>query len=151
MARWSKILAAGAPVCVTVTLLDGLVLARSTFKHSMNYRSVVIFGRAIAINDFTPKRYGLERIVEHLVPGRSRDARPPTEQELAATSVLHLDLSESSAKIRAGGPLDDDDDRKLAVWAGALPARLILGPPLPDELSPPTVGVPDYLTAMCSR
>jgi len=117
----------------------------------MHYRSVIIFARAVAIGDRTAKLYALERIVEHLVPGRLRDARPPTDQELAATSVLRLDLNESSAKIRAGGPLDSEDDQKLAIWAGVLPARLTLGPPLADDLCPPTLPVPDYLLAMCRR
>ena len=133
------------PLCVTVTLLDGLVLARSTFKHSMNYRSVVIFGEGELVTDRKEKLYGLERIVEHLVPGRSREAREPNEQELQATSVLRVSLEEASAKIRSGGPVDDKEDFTRPVWAGILPMHVHFGPPEPDEAVPPIVEVPDYI------
>jgi uncharacterized protein len=145
VAMWAKRMAEGMPVCVTVTLFDGLVLARSTFKHSMNYRSVVIFGKAELVDGTEEKLHGLERIVEHLIPGRSREARSPNENELTATSVLKLSLGESSAKIREGGPLDDKDDLERPVWAGVLPASLVFGPPIPDAAVPPIVGVPDYV------
>jgi nitroimidazol reductase NimA-like FMN-containing flavoprotein (pyridoxamine 5'-phosphate oxidase superfamily) len=145
VALWAKRMSEGTPVCVTVTLTDGLVLARSTFKHSMNYRSVMIFGRAVLVTDRAEKLRGLERIVEHLVPGRSREARSPSENELIATSVLRLSLEESTAKIRTGGPLDDEDDLSRPVWAGVLPLRTAFGTPIPDPLVPPIVDVPDYV------
>lgn len=144
-AAWCKRAGQGSPVCVTVTLFDGLVLARSTFKHSMNYRSVVVFGSARLVTDREEKLHGLERIVEHLVPGRSREARSPSENELLATSVIALDLDEASAKIRADGPLDDEDDFGRPVWAGVLPSTTVYGPPQPDRNVPPIVDVPEYV------
>lgn len=143
--QWCKTGTAGPEVCVTVTLFDGFVLARSTFKHSMNYRSVVVFGSARLVSDREEKLHGLECIVEHLVPGRSREARSPSENELAATSVIAVELDEASAKIRTGGPLDDEDDFARPVWAGVLPARMTYGLPQPDEKVPPIVGVPGYI------
>ena len=145
-ARWTKALATHDEVCVTVTLLDGLVLARSTFHHSMNYRSVIVFGRAELVTERTEKLHGLERIVEHLVPGRSHDARPPTDAELDATALLRLSLSEASAKIRTGGPIDDEDDLGLPVWAGVVPAITTFGPPSPDEYVQASVSVPQYVS-----
>lgn len=145
VAMWCKRLGEGLPVCVTVTLSDGLVLARSTFKHSMNYRSVVIFGTAELVTNAEEKLHGLECIVEHLVPGRSREARSPNENELTATSVVKLPLKEASAKVRAGGPLDDRDDFERPVWAGVLPFRTAYGPPLADAAVPPVVGIPEYV------
>ena len=145
VALWAKRMSDGVPVCVTVTLTDGLVLARSTFKHSMNYRSVMIFGTASLVTDRAEKLHGLERIVEHLIPGRSREARSPNESELVATSVLRLSLEESTAKIRTGGPLDDKDDFSRPVWAGVLPLRTSYGTPIPDPLVPPIVDVPNYV------
>ncbi len=145
VAAWCKQMAEGVPVCVTVTLMDGLVLARSTFKHSMNYRSVVIFGNATLVSNVEDKLHGLECIVEHLVPGRSREARSPNENELRATSVLKLSLEEASAKVRTGGPIDDPDDFERRVWAGVLPFRTSFGSPIPDSAVPPIVGVPDYV------
>lgn len=142
---WCKLSAGGAPVCVTVTLFDGLVLARSTFKHSMNYRSVVIFGSARLVTEREEKLRGLECIVEHLVPGRSKEARSPNETELTATSVIALSLDESSAKIRSGGPLDDEADLTRPVWAGVLHSRTVFGPPEPDQKVPPLTGIPDYI------
>jgi nitroimidazol reductase NimA-like FMN-containing flavoprotein (pyridoxamine 5'-phosphate oxidase superfamily) len=144
VAQWSK-LGRGNPICVTVTLFNGLVLARSTFKHSMNYRSVVILGEGVLITDREEKLRALERIVEHLVPGRSREARGPSDGELEATSVLRVGLEAASAKVRSGGPLDADEDLGLPVWAGVLPARTVYGPPQPDERVPPIVPVPDYV------
>lgn len=144
-AQWCKTGGEGAPVCLTVTLFDGFVLARSTFKHSMNYRSVVVFGETRLVSDREEKLRGLECIVEHLVPGRSREARSPNDNELQATSVLALELDEASAKIRTGGPLDDEDDFARPVWAGVLPARVTYGLPRPDERVPPIVGVPAYI------
>ena len=138
-------LAAGAPACVTVTLLDGLVLARSAFHHSLNYRSVVIFGRAIEVTDLDEKRSAVTAIVEHIVPGRAADARPPTDAELRATRVVSLAISEGSAKVRTGGPNDDPEDMGLPVWAGHIPLRLVSGAPVADVDHPPTVSPPRYV------
>lgn len=145
VAFWCKRMTEGVPVCVTVTLVDGLVLARSTFKHSMNYRSVMIFGIAQLVSEREEKLRGLECIVEHLVPGRSREARSPNDKELTATSVLRLSLDEASAKVRTGGPLDDRDDFERPVWAGVLPFQTSYGTPIPDSAVPPIVGVPEYV------
>lgn len=125
--------AGGAEVCVTVTHLDGLVLARSAFHHSVNYRSVVIFGRAVAVDDPDRKRALLRAFTERLYPGRWSVARPPNEQELKATLVVELPLREVVAKVRTGGPIDDPEDMDLAVWAGVVPLRLVAGAPEPAE------------------
>jgi nitroimidazol reductase NimA-like FMN-containing flavoprotein (pyridoxamine 5'-phosphate oxidase superfamily) len=117
--------AAGVPVCVTVTLLDGLVLARSAFHHSMNYRSVVVYAIASAVTDGDEKRAALDALVERVAAGRSEVARPPTEAELRATSVLSLPLLEVSAKVRTGGPKDDEADMTWPVWAGVIPLTLV--------------------------
>jgi nitroimidazol reductase NimA-like FMN-containing flavoprotein (pyridoxamine 5'-phosphate oxidase superfamily) len=119
---------AGWPVCLTVTLLDGLVLARSAFHHGMNFRSVVLFGRATPVADSAAKTAALRAISEHLVPGRWEKVRPPNARELAVTAVLE----EASAKIRTGPPKDDPEDLSLPVWAGVLPLETIPGVPLPD-------------------
>src|SRR2546423_11957721 len=123
-------------VCLTVTLVDGLVLARSVFHHSMNYRSVVVLGRAVAVAGDEKDR-GLHAITEHLVPGRWAEARPPTPVELRKTSVLRLEIVEASAKRRAGGPIDDDDDLVLPVWARVLPCALAWDDPVGDPPVPP--------------
>jgi len=125
-------LAEGIDVCVTVTLVDGLVLARSAFHHSMNYRSVVVLGRARLVTDPEEKRAALEAVVEHVVPGRSREVRDPSERELRATSVLRLDLLEVSAKVRTGPPVDDPEDMDRPCWAGEIPLRLLAQAPLAD-------------------
>jgi nitroimidazol reductase NimA-like FMN-containing flavoprotein (pyridoxamine 5'-phosphate oxidase superfamily) len=130
--RMLRTLREGVPMCVTVTLLDGLVLARSTFHHSMNYRSVVVFGTAREVTDRQEKLAALEALVEHVVPGRSRVARGPNEQELRATLVLALPIEEASAKIRTGPPLDDEEDYKLDVWAGVIPLTMTRGEPIRD-------------------
>ena len=123
--------AAGAQVAVTVTLVDGMVLARSTFSHSLNYRSVVIFGQATEITDPDAKAAALEAIVEHLLPGRTAEARPPTATELRSTTVVSLPITEASAKIRTGPPLDGDGpDGALPVWAGTLPLTTVAGNPV---------------------
>ncbi|MDQ1478404.1 MAG: uncharacterized protein QOE62_3633, partial [Actinomycetota bacterium] len=124
-----KSLAGGVEACVTVTLVDGLVLARSQFHHSMNYRSVMIFGRATPVDDVDEKRAALHALVEHVVPGRSADARPPNASELRATSVLTLAIDEASAKVRTGGPVDDEEDLGLPIWAGQLPVAATYGSP----------------------
>jgi len=125
--------AAGTEVCVTITLLDGLVLARAALKHSMNYRSVVVFGTASTVEDGIEKRAALDAIVEHSVPGRATVARPPTAAEVHTTLVLRVPITEASAKVRTGGPNDDDADLDHAVWAGHVPLRLVPGAPVPDE------------------
>jgi nitroimidazol reductase NimA-like FMN-containing flavoprotein (pyridoxamine 5'-phosphate oxidase superfamily) len=123
----------GADVCVTVTLVDGFVLARSAFHHSMNYRSVVVLGKARLVADPAGKREAMHRFTNHMVPGRWEEVRQPTEQELKATTVLVLPLDEVSAKVRTGSPLDDEEDYRLPVWAGVVPVRTELGKPVPDE------------------
>ncbi len=130
----------------TVTLLDGLVLARSVYNHSMNYRSAVVLGRAREVTDRDEKLAAVATIVEHMVPGRSGDARGPSDKELAGTLVLALALDEASAKIRRGPPSDFDADLDLPVWSGVVPMRLVLDPPEPDSSIPPKVDLPDYLT-----
>jgi nitroimidazol reductase NimA-like FMN-containing flavoprotein (pyridoxamine 5'-phosphate oxidase superfamily) len=131
-----------AEVCVTITLLDGLVLARSAFHHSMNYRSVVLLGTATAVEDVDEKRRAFDCIVEHVLPGRTEVARPANESELRKTLVLALPIEEGSAKVRTGGPIDDDADMDLPVWAGVVPLRLAPGAPLQDETQTPGLPVP---------
>ena len=122
----------GVPVAVTVTLVDGLVLARSAFHHSMNYRSVVALGTAVEVTDPAEKRAALDAIVEHVVPGRAAEVRAPNELELKATLVLRLPLEEVSAKVRTGPPLDDEEDYALPCWAGVIPLQLQPLAPVPD-------------------
>jgi uncharacterized protein len=138
-------LARGAAACVTVTLVDGLVLARSAFHHSMNYRSVVAFGTARTIEEREEKTRALRIISEHLLPGRWKDVRPPTEKELKATTVLEFTIDEASAKIRQGPPLDDEEDYSLNVWAGVLPLKLEQKAPEPDPQLAHGIQVPPYL------
>ena len=130
--RLLRALSGGAAVCVTVTLLDGLVLARSAFHHSMNYRCVVVLGRAVPVPDGPERDRALAAIVDHAVAGRSALVRAPDRKELAATKVIRLSLEEASAKVRTGPPIDDDRDLDVPVWAGVLPLRLVAGDPLPD-------------------
>jgi nitroimidazol reductase NimA-like FMN-containing flavoprotein (pyridoxamine 5'-phosphate oxidase superfamily) len=134
----------GVDVCVTVTLLDGLVLARSGFHHSMNYRSVVVLGKARLVTDAQEKVEALRAFTNHVVPGRWEEVRPPTEQELKATSVLALPLEEVSAKMRSGPPIDDDEDYSLPIWAGVVPMRPHIGEPVSDGRVP--AGVPPFDT-----
>jgi hypothetical protein len=122
----------GVDVCVTVTLLDGLVLARSAFHHSMNYRSVVILGTASVVDDRAAKLEALRALTEHIVPGRWDTIRQPSPQELVATMVLSLPLVEVSAKVRTGPPVDDEADYDLPVWAGVIPLQVTEGEPIPD-------------------
>jgi nitroimidazol reductase NimA-like FMN-containing flavoprotein (pyridoxamine 5'-phosphate oxidase superfamily) len=143
--RMLRNLAQGVEVCVTVTLLDGLVLARSAFHHSMNYRSVVIFGAAQIVEDEATKREALRAFTEHIAPGRWPEVRPPTESELKATSVLAISLHEVSAKVRTGPPLDDEEDYTLPVWAGVLPLKLRPQQPVPDSRLSPSIEVPEYV------
>jgi nitroimidazol reductase NimA-like FMN-containing flavoprotein (pyridoxamine 5'-phosphate oxidase superfamily) len=142
--RMLRTLAEGVDVCVTATLLDGLVLARSVYNHSMNYRSAVVLGRARAVTDPDEKLAALETIVEHVVRGRWRDARLPNKKELAATSVLALGLDEASAKVRSGPPKDFDDDVELPIWAGVIPLSLVAGVAETDASVPDGVPLPPY-------
>ena len=135
----------GVAACVTVTLVDGLVLARSAFNHSLNYRSVVAFGTAEKIDDPPQKTRALRVISEHLIAGRWSDVREPCEKELQATTVLEFSMEEASAKIRSGPPLDDEADYALPVWAGVLPLELSAGTPLPDLRMTSAAAVPDYV------
>jgi len=144
--RMLRTVADGVDVCVTVTLLDGLVLARSVYNHSMNYRSAVVLGRASQVTEREDKLAALATIVEHLVPGRSRDARPPSDKELAGTLVLALPLDQASAKIRQGPPTDFDADLSLPIWAGVVPLRLEAAAPQTDAQVAPTVDVPPYVS-----
>ncbi len=130
--RTLKALAAGAPACLTVSLIDGLVLARSAMHHSANYRSVVVMGTARVLDDPEEKLAALEAVVEHIVPGRWAHVRHPTANELKATAVLALPLAEASAKIRTGAPMDDEEDYALETWAGVIPLRTSIGPLEPD-------------------
>jgi nitroimidazol reductase NimA-like FMN-containing flavoprotein (pyridoxamine 5'-phosphate oxidase superfamily) len=136
--------AKGADVCLTVTLVDALVLARSAFHHSMNYRSVVVFGRAERIDDPEAKRAALERLVETLVPGRTADARGPSEKEMKGTLVLELPLDEFSVKVRDVGVKDEPEDMELPVWAGLVPLTLTAGEPVPDPDQPADLPTPAY-------
>ena len=133
----------GADVCVTATLVDGLVLARSAFHHSVNYRSVVVFGRARAVTDPDEQRTALGALVDHVVAGRNDDVRPPSESELRSTLVLALPIDEASAKVRTGPPIDDPEDHELPHWAGVLPLAVVPGPPEPDPQLPAGTPVPD--------
>ncbi len=142
--RMLRGLSAGLPVCITVTLTDGLVLARSVFNHSMNYRSVVALGKATLIDDSAEKLQALQAFTEKLIPGRWNDARQPNEKELKATSILKVPLSEVSAKVRAGGVEDDADDYALPVWAGIIPMRLVADAPVRDARCDVSIPTPDY-------
>ena len=143
--RMLRNLQTGVELCLTVTLLDGLVLARSAFTHSMNYRSVVVLGTAELVQNDEEKLAALQAISEHIVPGRWAEVRHPTAQELKATSVLRLPLIEASAKIRSGPPKDIADDYALQVWAGVLPLSLVPGQPVEDAASK-VHQVPEYVT-----
>ncbi len=141
--RMLRALSGGVEVCVTVTLLDGLVLARSAFHHSMNYRSVVIFGKATEVEG-EEKIKALVGFSEHMVRGRWADVREPSKQELRATTVLSMPLNEASAKVRTGPPLDDEEDYDLDVWAGVIPLRLEAGHPIPDVRLKDGIDIPAY-------
>src|SRR6185436_15869518 len=134
--RMLRALKTGIDACVTVTLIDALVLARSAFHHSMNYRSVVILGRATLIDEREEKLAALFALSEHMIPGRWQEVRQPTEAELQQTTVLSLPIEEASAKIRTGPPLDDEEDYAMNVWAGVLPMKMIAENPLPDPRLP---------------
>ncbi len=138
--------AAGAQICVTVTLLDGLVCARSVFNNSMNYRSAVMYGEARLVTDENERRDALRAITEQLIPGRWENSRQPSAKEMAATSVLALALGEASVKMREGGPKDEDEDYELDYWAGVLPITMTVGPAVPDPLLREGIEVPAHIT-----
>jgi len=133
------------PVCVTVTLLDGLVLARSVFNHSMNYRSVVILGNATLVDHPSEKLAALRLLAEHIIPGRWDDARQPNQKELKATSVLRVPIEEFSAKVRTGPPIDDEEDYSFPTWAGVVPLQVSVGVPLADPRLDPARPIPKYV------
>ena len=135
----------GAEVCVTVTLMDGMVMARSAYNHSVNYRSVMLLGRARIVDEREEKRARLRAMVEHMFPGRWERLRAMTEQEFKATTVLALPIDEASAKIRKGPPGDDDADLDIDVWAGVIPLRMQAGEPEPDPRGRQGVPVPDHI------
>jgi nitroimidazol reductase NimA-like FMN-containing flavoprotein (pyridoxamine 5'-phosphate oxidase superfamily) len=143
--RMLQTVGGGVDLCVTVTLVDSLVLARSAFHHSMNYRSAVVFGRARVVDDPAEKLAALRAITEHIVPGRWPDVRAPHAQELKGTLVLSLSLDEASAKVRTGPPLDDEEDYALPVWAGELPLRVVPQTPVADARLVPGIGIPSYV------
>ncbi|MGW7315925.1 pyridoxamine 5'-phosphate oxidase family protein [Streptomyces sp. NPDC054865] len=138
----------GLPVCLTVTHVDGLVLARSAFHHSLNYRSVVVHGIARQVTDEAECRTALDALVDHVVPGRSADSRPANARELAATAVIRLDLEEVSAKLRTGGPNDDAEDLDLPFWSGVVPVAPAYGTPVPAADLAPGIAAPDYIAAL---
>jgi len=141
--RMLRTLDGGVEVCVTVTLVDAFVLARSGFHHSMNYRSVVVLGKARLVTDREEKLNALRSFTNHIVPGRWDEIRPPTEQELKATKVLALALEEVSLKVRTGGPIDDEEDYALPIWAGIVPVGLRTGEPVADGRVPEGIPAPD--------
>src|SRR5262245_35326293 len=142
--RMLRAVGEGIDVCVTVTLIDGLVLARSAFHHSINYRSVMIFGNATAMNVVRQKMLALDAFTNHIVRDRWRDVRAPDSSELQATLVLKLPLVEVSAKVRTGPPIDDEEDYKLPIWGGVIPLKLIAGSPIDDERELPGIEPPPY-------
>ena len=148
---------AATAACVTVTLVDGLVLARSAFHHSVNYRSVVAFGTAREVTDVGEKKRAFLALVDHVVPGRARDARPPTPEEIRATRLTKFEIEEASAKIRTGGPKEEPEDLALAIaggrpiWAGQLPLSVVAGKPVPDDQGPLPPEVPDYVARYGQR
>ena len=149
--RIARTLAAGEPICVTVTHLDGMVLARSAFNHSMNYRSVMVVGSATPITDEAELVTALDALVDQLVPGRSAEARPGNRVELRQTAVLALPIHEASVKVRTGGPQDDDDDLGLPIWAGVVPMTMTWGAPESDPAVDPALPLPSAVSLWTSR
>jgi len=141
----------GAAVCVEVTLVDALVLGRSAMHHSMNYRSVVILAEAREVTDIAEKRRALHALVEHVVPGRMAEVRRPSPNEIAGTRVLSLPITEASAKIRTGPPIDDEEDYALPFWAGEVPLKMVAGPPVPDPRLAPGIAAPATVTGYRRR
>ena len=144
--RMLQYIQSGQPVSVVVTLVDGLVVARSVFHHSMNYRSVVVFGRGRLIEPDQEKLQALEVLTEHILQGRWRDARKPNRQELDATSVVAIAIESASAKVRTGPPVDDEEDYSLPIWAGVIPLPQQAQPPIADPRLASGISVPDYVT-----
>ena len=143
--RMLKHIKSGLGTCITVTNVDGIVLARSAFHHSINYRSVVIFGKAEEINKPVSKTEALKIITDHIIPGRWDDVRKPNEKELKQTSVFSMKIDEASAKVREGGPVDEDDDMNLNVWAGVLPLKIVPDKPIRDSGLRENIYTPDYI------
>jgi uncharacterized protein len=143
--RMLRNVSGGTPMCVTVTLIDGLVLARSIFNHSMNYRSVVVLGTGTPIEDREEKLTALRLLSEHIVPGRWSEARQPNEKELRATTILRVPIQEFSAKVREGPVVDDEEDYAFPVWAGVLPIKLITGDPINDSRLDEKISIPEYV------
>jgi uncharacterized protein len=141
----------GIAVCITVTLLDGLVLARSIFNHSINYRSVVVLGTAVAVQDAAEKLQALKQLSEHILPGRWQDSRQPNERELKHTLVLRLPIEEFSAKVRQGPPIDDEEDYSFPTWAGVIPLEIKADPPVDDPKLIVNTPVPEYVRAYSRR
>ena len=148
--RMIRALAGGVEVCLTVTLVDGLVLARSAFHHSINYRSVVLYGTATAVTEAEAKERALEAFTEKLVPGRWADVRWPSPKELKGTAALALPIAEGSAKVRTGPPVDDDEDYALETWAGVVPMRTQALAPEPDPVLPNGIATPGYVSTLVS-
>lgn len=144
--RLLKHIESGHPICVEATIVDGLVLARSVFHHSMNYRSVVVFGKGRLIEDQQEKLAALQAVTEHLIPGRWQEARLPNRKELNATSVVSIDIDEASAKVRVGAPVDEQEDYALPVWAGILPLQELPLAPIHDELQSAEIPLPEYVS-----
>jgi uncharacterized protein len=145
MSRMLRTAAAGTPLCVTVTLVDGVVLARSAFHHSMNYRSVIVLGVAREVAEPEDKLAAMRALVDHLIPGRWAEVRTPTPGEIAGTIILELPIDEVSAKVRTGGPVDSEGDYALDVWAGHVPIRLTPADPIPDDRLVDGIAVPEYI------
>jgi nitroimidazol reductase NimA-like FMN-containing flavoprotein (pyridoxamine 5'-phosphate oxidase superfamily) len=145
--RLLKHVEAGHPICVEATIVDGLVLARSVFHHSINYRSVVVFGKGRLVEDEQEKLAALRAVTEHLIPGRWQEARLPNRKELNATSVVSINIEEASAKVRVGPPVDEEEDYALPVWAGVLPLQEMPLAPIHDELQSEEVLLPGYVAA----
>ncbi|MGH9246652.1 MAG: pyridoxamine 5'-phosphate oxidase family protein [Acidimicrobiales bacterium] len=146
--RMLRTMKSGIDVCLTATVVDGLVLARSAFHHSMNYRSVVVLGRATEVRELEAKRRALRVVVEHVVPGRWDEVRQPSDKDLRATTVLALPIEEASAKIRTGPPGDEEEDYALPVWAGVVPLRTVHRPPIADPRLAPGVPIPASVHAL---
>lgn len=145
ISRMLKHLSEGTRICLCVTLVDGLVLARSAFHHSMNYRSVIVFGTGKLVEDESEKLLALKTISDHLLPERWENCRQPNAKELNVTSVVRIEIEEASAKIREGMPVDDKEDYELQIWAGVLPIKEDFGTPIPDEQLAKEIALPDYL------
>jgi nitroimidazol reductase NimA-like FMN-containing flavoprotein (pyridoxamine 5'-phosphate oxidase superfamily) len=146
--RLFRLLKQGPEVCVSATLLDGLVLARSAFHHSANYRSVVVFGRPEPVTDLDERRRALDALTDRLVPGRRPALRPMTDKEVRATAMVSLPIVEASAKVRTGPPIDDEEDRDWPVWAGVLPIMTRFAEPIPDPFTDRHAAIPDHVRAM---